>query len=216
MKYRDKLHISLGFSAGAVLGVALFDLLPESIQMTSDVYSLQTIMALVAVGFAAYLLVDRLVSLHKHDDCEKPAHNSKFSASALVLHSFLDGFGIGLAFQISNSVGWIVAIAVIAHSFSDGINTVGVILKGKGNKKAVQYWLIVGLAAPAVGVICAYFISVSATALGLLLALFVGLFLYISTSDLIPESHHNHRTIWTTIATIGGLALIFAITSLIK
>jgi hypothetical protein len=29
LKFRDKLHLILGFSAGAVAGVALFDLLPE-------------------------------------------------------------------------------------------------------------------------------------------------------------------------------------------
>ena len=37
---------------------------------------------------------------------------------------FLDGIGIGLGFQISNVVGVLVAVAVISHDFTDGMNTI--------------------------------------------------------------------------------------------
>jgi ZIP family zinc transporter len=30
LRFKDKLHLILGFSAGAIIGVAFFDLLPES------------------------------------------------------------------------------------------------------------------------------------------------------------------------------------------
>lgn len=210
IKFQDKLHLILGFSAGAVLGVALFDLLPESIELTKDVYDVQVVAVMIAVGFVAYMLIDRLFSIHKHDDhsCDKPAHKGKLNAFALVVHSMLDGFGIGLAFKVSPAIGWVVALAVLAHDFSDGINTVGMVLRSNGNRSDMYRWLVADALAPAVGVGLAYFLTVSGSTLGLILSIFVGLFLYISATDLIPESHHRHPAIWTTVSTVVGLIVI--------
>lgn len=211
IRFKDKLHLILGFSAGAVLGVALFDLLPEAIELTSGVYDVQTVSILIAVGFSIYMLIDRLLSLHghDHDNCDNPSHDGKLGASALVFHSFLDGFGIGLAFKVSPTIGWVVALAVLAHDFSDGINTVNMIIKNKGNRKEALKWLAADALSPAVGVSLAFFITISESTLGLLLSVFIGLFLYISASDLIPESHHRHPALWTSISTIIGMAVIF-------
>jgi len=210
IKFQDKLHLILGFSAGAVLGVALFDLLPESIELTKGIYDVRVVTILIAAGFAAYMFIDRLFSLHKHDDsdCKKPSHKGKLNNWALVFHSILDGFGISLAFKISPAIGWVVALAVLTHDFSDGINTVGLALKRKNKKSTVFKWLAADALAPAIGVGLAYLFSVSGPTLGLILAVFIGLFLYISATDLIPESHHQHPTIWTTLSTILGLAVI--------
>jgi len=209
IRFRDKLHLILGFSAGAVLAVALFDLLPESVDLVANNYSLQTVSLLVAGGFVLYLLLDRIFSIHKHDECCKEIHQGSFGAVALILHSFFDGFGIGLAFKISPAVGWTVASAVLVHRFSDGINTVGIILKnGEDRGRAMRYLIGVSLT-PALGILATVFISVSETVLGLIMAVFTGLFLYLGASDLIPESHHRHPTIWTTIMTILGMAVLY-------
>ncbi len=210
IKMKDKLHLILGFSAGAVLGVALFDLLPEAIELTSGVYSVQIVSILIATGFSAYMLLDRYFSMHGHGDdhCENPSHNGKLGASALVFHSFLDGFGIGLAFKISPAIGWVVALAVLTHDFSDGVNTVNMIVKNKGGRKSAIKWLIADSLAPAIGVAATYLITVSESVLGLILSVYIGLFLYISASDLIPESHHRHPVAWTTLSTILGMLVI--------
>lgn len=212
IRFQDKLHLILGFSAGAVLGVALFDLLPESIILTNGTFDIKLVTALIATGFVVYMLIDRLFSLHKHDDhdCEKPSHKGKLNNLALVLHSVLDGFGIGLAFKVSPAIGWVVALAVLTHDFSDGINTVSLALKRKTGRNSALKWLFADALAPAVGVGLAYLFNVSGPTLGLILAVFVGLFLYISATDLIPESHHQHPTIWTTLSTIAGLTVILA------
>lgn len=211
IRFKDKLHLILGFSAGAVLGVALFDLLPEAIELTKQTYPAQTITIFVALGFSVYMLLDRFSLVHDHDedDCDKPSHNGKLGASALTFHSFLDGFGIGLAFKVSPAIGWVVALAVLTHDFSDGINTVNMILKNKGERKAALKWLLADALAPAVGVLATSFLTVSGTNLGLILSVFVGLFLYISASDLIPESHHRHPAIWTSVSTIIGMLVIY-------
>ena len=46
------------------------------------------------------------------------------------------------------------------------------------------------------------------------LALFAGFFIYISASDLLPESYHEHPTIWTTAMTILGMAVVYAAVNL--
>lgn len=133
----------------------------------------------------------------------------------MILHSFLDGLGIGLAFKVSPVVGWAVAAAVLAHKFSDGINTVNMVLLDKKQINTNLWpWLAAVTAAPAVGVILAFFMTVSPAGLGLVLAFFVGLFLYISASELIPESHHHHPTVWTTLSTLAGIALMFIVARL--
>jgi zinc transporter ZupT len=211
LRLKDHLHLILGFSAGAVFGVAIFDLLPEAIELTQDTYSVRTVTVLISIGFAFYMILDRYFSLHLHakNGCENPRHGGKLGAAALTFHSFLDGFGIGLAFKVSPAVGWIVALAVLAHDFSDGINTVNMILKNQGEKKMAQKWLIADALAPAVGVVVSTGITISSASLGLVLSVFVGLFLFISASDLIPESHHKHPAMYTTFMTIVGMAVIF-------
>ena len=210
LRLRDKLHLILGFSAGAVIGVAFFDLMPEALELGSSSHELSTIVAVIALGFALYMVIDRLILLHGRHDDDHTSHGG-FGASTLSLHSFLDGIGIGLAFQVSAVVGGVVAIAVLAHDFSDGINTVSFILRDHGERRAAFRWLFVDALAPIVGVVATLFFSVPADRLGLLLALFAGFFLYIGASDLVPESHHAHPMRWTTIATLLGMGVLFLI-----
>src|SRR4051812_27426996 len=137
LRYRDKLHLILGFSSGAVLGVALFDLLPESLDLTKPRYSTSAVMLTVAVGFFAFMFLSRILLLHPESDGV-----ASFGAATLSLHSLLDGVGIGLAFKVSTSVGAIVAAAVLAHDFSDGVNTVTMILKNRGRTWRAARWLV--------------------------------------------------------------------------
>ena len=213
--FKDRLHLVLGFSAGAVIGVALFDLLPEAIEMIGENHEISFATALVGLGFAIYMVLDRLILVHSHSeehDCHNPKHQHGkgfLGASSLVIHSFIDGAAIGLAFQVSTAVGVIVAVAVLVHDFSDGINTVGMIMRSNGSRKKAFYWLLMGAIAPVVGIISTLFFSVSGPTLGIILAIFGGFFLYIGASDLLPESHHEHPVFATTIMTVLGIAVLY-------
>ena len=210
LRLKDKLHLVLGFSAGAVLGVAFFDLMPEALELGTSVYTLGTVVSVMALGFALYLVVDRMILLHSHDE-EHQHVLGHFGAGTLSVHSFLDGVGIGLAFKVSPAVGVIVALAVLAHDFSDGINTVNFVLKNNGERGRALRWLLVDALAPAVGVCATFFFALSEANLGLLLALFAGFFFYIGASDLVPESHHTHPVRWTTVATLLGMVVLYGI-----
>jgi ZIP family zinc transporter len=212
LRYRDKLHLILGFSSGAVLGVALFDLLPESLNLTRHRHSPATVTLVVAAGFFAFMLLSRVLLLHPEDEDSHDEADHRLgavSAASLSLHSFLDGVGIGLAFKVSTAVGAIVAAAVLAHDFSDGVNTVTVILKSRGRGMRALRWLFLDAAAPLLGVASTSFYDLTETQLGLVLSLFCGFFLYLGASDLLPESHHRHPKLLTSVMNILGAAVIW-------
>ncbi len=210
LRLRDKLHLILGFSAGAVIGVAFFDLLPESIDLGTRFHSPATILACSALGFLFYLVIDRIVLLHGD-----AAPRGGFAAGVLCVHSLLDGISVGLAFQTSREVGIIVAIAVLTHDFSDGINTMNMVLKAGAARERALRWLLFDALAPVLGVISTVFFKLPASAFGTALALFAGFFLYIGASDLIPESYHAHPKFLTTLMTLAGAAVLYAAISLI-
>lgn len=218
LRVRDKLHLVLGFSAGAVIGVAFFDLLPEALELGKAHFEAATMTTVVAIGFVLFMIVDRFLFPHHHEDehCENEEHQRDMTSSrgalgagSLSIHSLLDGIAIGLAFQVSSAVGLVVAFAVLAHDFSDGINTVSMILRNGGERKRALMWLSFDAIAPAVGIVLAQFFVLSESALGIVLALFCGFFLYIGASDLLPESHHAHPTMWTTAMTVLGVAVLY-------
>ena len=210
LRFRDRLHLILGFSAGAVIGVAFFDLLPEALSLASA-YTPSFVLSVTALGFVLYLVLDRLVLLHGHDEEHTHTHRGAFGAGSLAVHSFLDGIGIGFAFHVSASVGVVVAVAVLAHDFSDGINTVSLIIKNAGRKAHALRWLILNALAPVAGVFSTFFFQIEQGRLGLLLALFAGFFFYIGASDLLPESHHNHPVRFTTVSTVLGVAFLYVV-----
>jgi ZIP family zinc transporter len=217
-RFRDKLHLVLGFSAGAVIGVAFFDLLPEAIKLNDKTFDISITTTLVALGFVIYLVLDRLLFFQTHEDehCENPHHQQKKSLSALILavHSVIDGLAVGLAFQVSTEVGLILAVAVLSHNFSDGLNIVGLTLKNGGDKKKAVRWLLMASIAPALGIIATLFFSLPEIWLGPILALFCGFFVYIGASELLPESHHGHSTRLTTLMTVLGLGFLYLIIKL--
>jgi len=236
LQFRDKLHLILGFSAGAVAGVALFDLLPEAIALGTKYYDASTVALFVAFGFFGYLILDRLILLHTHDEAEEyrisesvpsraernalrnpvseVSHRGAFGALTLSAHSFLDGIAIGVGFQASAAIGLIVTAAVLTHDFSDGINTVNLVLRNGGTFRKAMRWLLVDAAAPVVGVTSTLFFHIPESAIGLVLAVFVGTFLYLSASDLIPESHHRHPRALTTVMTLAGALVIWVVVHL--
>lgn len=237
IRLSDKLHSILGFSAGAVIAVAFFDLMPESFDLGHSYFSPEMLVSYTALGFVVYLILDRVIFLHSH--AENDEHDSKilhvvdaqghhhdhalrtdtasvkargvFGAGSLSVHSFLDGLAIGLSFQVSASVGLIVTLAVLTHDFSDGINTVSLILKNGGEKKLAFRWLTIDAIAPVLGAFSTLFFTVPEKGLAILLALFAGFFLFIGASDLIPESQHAHPKFMTTAMTVLGVAVMYVV-----
>ena len=205
LRFARRIHLILGFSAGAVIGVALLDLLPEALEL-GGAHAARRLAAVVAAGFIGYFIVDRAFLIATSG---APGHRGHLGAASLTVHSFLDGLGIGLGFQVSPAVGAVLAIAVLAHDFSDGINTINLSLSASANPRTARRWLIADAAAPIAGIAASRLIAVPQGQLADVLAIFTGFFLYIGASELLPDSHHRHPRTWTTVATVLGVALIF-------
>jgi zinc transporter ZupT len=204
LRLHDKLHLILGFSAGAVIGVAFFDLLPEAISFGKTFHDPSAILSCTAIGFLSYLVLDRILSFHGD-----AASRGPFAAAVLCVHSLLDGVAIGFAFQASHAAGIVVAIAVLTHDFSDGINTMNMVLKSGGGRALAVRWLAADALAPVLGIVSTFFFHLRGEWFGTALALFAGFFLYIGASDLIPESYHAHPKFLTTAMTLVGAAVLY-------
>ena len=100
--------------------------------------------------------------------------------------------------------------SLVAHDFSDGINTVSFILKGGGNWRRAARWLFVDALAPVLGAAATLLFRIPDSTVGVVLAVFAGCFLYLGATDLIPESQHRHPRAATTIMTLLGAATIYA------
>jgi zinc transporter ZupT len=211
LKLTDKLYLVLGFSAGAVIGVAFFDLMPAALTLANKVYSTTIITGLTGLGFIIYLTVDRFVILLSNPvySGNTGSARGKIVAFFLTMHSFLDGIIIGLAFQVSFVTGGIVTAAVLVHDFADGINIINVIIKEKGNKAYALRWLIVNAIAPLIGAYTTFYFHLSKETLGVILALVSGFFLYIGASDFLPESHQRNPKFQTLLMTLLGFLTIF-------
>ena len=201
LRVQGHIRFILGFSAGAVIAVALFDLLPEAAELSRGM-PLRDLMAFAGMGFAGYMLLDRTL---KRLSRQGGGH---LGPASLTTHSFLDGLGIGLAFHVSSGAGLVLALAVLAHDFSDGVNTVSLSLTTSSPRTA-RGWLTADAIAPIIGIVVAQLTPIPAPALALLLAAFAGGFLYIGASELAPESYQRHPRLWTSIATALGMAVIY-------
>ncbi len=209
---RDRLHLILGFSAGAVLGVALFDLMPEAYGFAQQFHRVAITALLTGVGFLFYMLLDRLAQKPAVESGHRYSAKGMLGGLTLVIHSACDGLAIGFAFQVSSAIGLVVAAAVIAHDFSDGINTANVIFRNGGSRAQATYWVLADAVAPVVGIAATLLMRLPEEGFAFVLSLFAGFFLYLGASDLIPESFHAHPKSMTSLATIlGALVVYFAV-----
>ena len=217
LRMRDRLHLVLGFSAGAVIAVAFFDLLPEALSLGRGSYSASTLLSITAAGFFLYMILDRLTLFHTHLDDEHIGANVQrgwTGAASLSAHSLMDGFAIGVAFQASTMAGYMVAFAVLAHDFSDGLNTVSIVLKNRGTQRQAFGWLAVDAIMPLIGASASLVARLPGETLSIVLALLAGFFFYIGGSDLVPDSYHTHPKFLTTLMTLAGAGVLYLVVRL--
>jgi len=224
LKFRDRLHFILSFTAGVLLGVVSFDILPEIFDLTHEqgVDATGAMIALV-VGFLLFHSIEKFVLVHYVHETDYAAHHHPqvgvLSALALAGHSFMDGVGIGLAFQVSQAVGIIVAIAVIAHDFCDGLNTVSLMLVHRNTTRRSFAMLVLDAIAPVLGAASTLLFRAPPSVLTLFMGFFAGFLLYIGASDILPEAHSKARPA-TVVGLIGltclGAAFSFVAVRLVR
>jgi ZIP family zinc transporter len=109
---------------------------------------------------------------------------------------------------VSWRVGIAVAIAIVAHDTSDGLNTMMLVTRGERSRPADFAFLGMDAIAPVVGAILALSFLPSPKWLAVFLALASGFFLYTATSDLLPEAHRRSPSASVTVLTIVGVFIM--------
>jgi ZIP family zinc transporter len=208
IRSRRQLDTALALTAGLVLGLVTFDLLPEIFDIVQS-QKLDPVWPMIALtaGFLLFHIFEKSVPVHEATEQDYGPHRhprlGTARAVALSGHSFLDGLSIGVAFQVSTAVGLAVALAVIGHRF---------MLFHKNKLSHIKRWLAVVVLMPIAGGLASLTFSLSESALAIYLGFFAGLILYISASNLLPQAHSQQSGYRATGLTVLGVAFMFLVT----
>ena len=223
LRSKDRFHLVLGLSAGLLLGLVAFDLFPETFKNAElHVGKIPGVVFAFLVGFLILHFTEQLAGSHEPADSEYGSEHSHygdiagfFGASAMAVHVFLDGTALGVAFRVSHTLGFAVFIALLVHAFSDGLNTVAMLVKtNKWSSKATSL-LIVDAVARIGGAALGTYLVISQPWIAIYLALFAGVLIYIATSHILPEAHSRHPSRITMLATVAGVLIMWGVVSVL-
>jgi len=206
----------IAFAAGVILATTFLDLLPEAVEQGGHYVYYYALF-----GMVAFFLVEDFL-LHFHHDEE---HEKKFSSIVPLvivgdsIHNFIDGIVIAASFMADPKLGLLVAIATFLHELPQEIGDFAVLMSAGVSKINVILANLLSALATFVGAIMTYFfIETSHSFIGPLVGVAVGMFLYISSVDILPEitkSYGKDHRVSSAIAFIFGLLLMVCLTSII-
>lgn len=208
--------LAVPFAAGALLGAAFFELLPEAFSSGEA----QGISMWVLSGIVAFFLLEYFIHWFHHEHNHTDAHQKSTALLVIIgdtIHNLIDGIAVGAAFLISPATGIVAAVAVASHEIPQEIGDFGLLLKyGYRRKKVILINIFSALAAT-VGAITTFWVGSQAQLpVNELLAITGGLFIYIASSDLIPAIHHDTRgnkaKISAALLLVSGLFVVYAAT----
>ncbi|KKS65896.1 MAG: hypothetical protein UV67_C0007G0016 [Parcubacteria group bacterium GW2011_GWC1_43_12] len=216
LKFKSKLDLLMAFSAGLLMSLVFFELLPEIEQLGRDFgFSFGNLMILAAAGFLFFHLFEKFFIIHacREKDCPVEEHQSTgdWGTMGIAIHSFLDGLVIGAGFQVSQAFGIAIGSAVIFHKISDGLNTTVLLLKNRRDKKRIFSWLAANSIMTFAGIFFSKFAPIPEFCLAFILSFFAGFFLYLGASDLLPEAHRKNSSWGLILATSAGFFIFLAI-----
>lgn len=221
LKSKDRFHLVLGLSAGLLLGLVGFDLLPEIFHDSEITGGVPTVSIAILIGFLLLHISERSFGGHEPVDSEYGHDHSHGSiaggvgAFAMAGHVFLDGAALGVAFKVSNQLGYAVFIALLVHAFSDGLNTVSMLVKTGHWESRSKLLLVVDAVARIGGAAIGTYVTFEGNWITIYLALFTGFVIYVATSHILPEAHSHHPSRWTFAATgLGVLTMWLVVATL--
>lgn len=214
-KIRKFAHFAVSFAIGALLSVALIELIPEAAEMSS----LGFIMPFVLAGIIFFFVVEKFLSWYHHHEVREDGYETRTYAYLILwgdfLHNFIDGIIIALTFMTDIRLGLITTLAVIAHEIPQEIGDFGVLLHaGFSKMKALMYNFLASLST-ILGAILAIFFSgyLSDAFISVALAVIAGNFIYLASSDLMPELKESagvSHTIGQVVLIVLGAVLVIA------
>ena len=194
-----------------MLGATFFDLLPEAIEAAGPGgWTTRGVLALTVAGFLIFYLGQRVLALQAcpSGDCEANRHMGRMSALGLIAHSTVDGASIAAAALVSWKVGVVVAVGIIVHDVTDGLNTILLVTRGERAAKRDYVLLVADALAPIAGGTIVIFAGLASSHLALFLGVTSGFFLFTATGDLLPDAHRRSPGLAVSAATLAGVLMI--------
>lgn len=203
------------FAAGALLGDAFFHIIPELAE--GGGFEFTSSLALV-LGLVIFFALEKVLHWHHahypHEDVIHPVAMSNLVGDGL--HNLLDGSLIGASYLVSPTVGLATTIAVVLHEIPQELGDFGILVhSGVEPKKALKLNLLTGSMA-VVGAILAL-LSGDALSEELLLPVAAGAFIYIASTDLLPELHKEpepRKSLLQIGALLAGVGVMIALLGL--
>ncbi|MDD5730066.1 MAG: ZIP family metal transporter [Candidatus Omnitrophica bacterium] len=193
----------IGFSAGSLIGSAFLHILPEVLAATSSI----SVFYCLILGIIIFFMMERYFYWrHCHDGiCDVHA----FTYLNLIgdgFHNFIDGMVIAASFVASVKLGVVTTLAVIFHEIPQELGDFGVLVYGGFSRRKALTWNFISAMTAMVGALVGYFLSDIIPHLSnFILPLTAGGFIYIATSDLIPEIHKEINQKRSNLAFIAFL-----------
>ncbi|MBI2558722.1 ZIP family metal transporter [Candidatus Woesearchaeota archaeon] len=202
------LFFLVSFAAGSLLGAAFLDLLPEALEGGFR----ESVPVFILLGILSFFILEKFLYWHHHHTGEEAHAFTYLNVIGDGIHNFLDGAVIAVSFMNNTALGIVATIAIIAHEIPQEIADFSVLIYGGFSKmKALVYNFLTALTA-VIGALAAYFYSSAIENSTIFLTSFaVGGFVYIASTDLIPEIH-KEKDVRKSLVQFGLLALgIFVI-----
>jgi len=221
------LFVLVSFAAGAILGAAYLDLLPEALDETlATGADTSTMVLYITIGFLVFFFLERFIYwYHGHIHGHEPASEvdprvtvREFIYLNLMgdaIHNFIDGTVIAAGFFLDISLGVAITVSTTFHEIPQEIGDFGVLVYGGlARSKALLFNFFAAVAAVAGALLSNFFLANTQNFVGFLIAFAAGGFTYIAASELIPEIQ-KEKEFWKSLSQsilfIFGIALIWAL-----
>jgi len=209
------LIILVAFSAGALLSGAFFHLMAESLEAMGAI----TAFAYLLTGFIAFFLIERF--LHWRHCHEGKCDVHPFTQLVLIgdgIHNFIDGVVIAASFMISIAFGWITTLVIILHEIPQELGDFGVLVYGGFEKARALGFNFLAQLTCIIGGFVGFFLLYTPESIAFLLPFAAGGFIYIASSDLIPELHKEEdlkKSMLSFVFFIIGIVFLLGIKILV-
>lgn len=212
IKKNDNVIISsLAFAAGVMMTVSLFDLIPESINMFSNIYKIVPmiliILIFINIGIILSLYVDKKVKITDN----KIYRVGIISLLAMILHNIPEGMATFITTNTNIKLGLALSSSIAAHNIPEGIIIAFPIFYATGSRrKAIIYTLIAGMSELLGGIISFIFLKpfINDFLMGSLYSIIAGIMIFISFNELLPTSLSFKNKKITYISFIIGMIIM--------
>jgi len=181
----------IGFSAGALIGSAFLHILPECLENNKST----AVFSYLILGIIIFFIMERFLHWrHCHEEGACKTHT--FTYLTLVgdgFHNFVDGMVIAASFMVSIHLGLVTTLAIILHEIPQELSDFAVLVYGGFTKRKALLFNFISALMAMIGALIGYFINDYIQGFSnFILPLTAGGFIYIATSDLIPELHKEN------------------------